>query len=218
MSGPGDSDFWDERFRAGEYVYGTEPNDFLAEHAGLIPAGRVLALGEGEGRNAVFLARRGHPVTAVDWSVEGQRKAAALAARHGVTIGYQLADLADLEPAADTFTGVISIFCHLPMAVRGPLYRRAARALQPGGVMIIEAYSPAQLALATGGPKDRALLVSKDALVHELAGLELVIARERERDVHEGPLHGGRSAVTQVVARRPRLDADRLMGGRVRGA
>ncbi|HVV81663.1 MAG TPA: methyltransferase domain-containing protein [Kofleriaceae bacterium] len=206
MSSPTDPALWDQRFSAADYVYGTEPNDFLFEQAAGIPPGRVLCLAEGEGRNAVFLARRGHPVTAVDFSREAQRKATALAAHHGVTLAYQLADLGDYEPEPEAFSAVVSIFCHLPPAVRRTVHARAARALAPGGLLILEAYSPAQLSRATGGPKDPTLLVPKDALVAELAEtacLELVIARELVRDIHEGSLHGGESAVTQVVARRP---------------
>jgi SAM-dependent methyltransferase len=222
MTSPSDHDFWDRRFGASEYVYGTEPNDFLFANANLIPPGRVLCLAEGEGRNAVFLARQGHPVTAVDWSREGQRKAALLAARHEVFLGYVIADLADFDPEERAFTGVTSIFCHVVPRVRREMYRRAARALLPGGVMIVEAYSPAQLAFSTGGPKDPALLVSADQLSAELtaAGLEIVIAHERERDVHEGSMHGGRSAVTQAIARCPRsglrTDDDRMIGGTTR--
>ena len=204
MATASDDEFWDRRFGAHEYVYGTEPNDFLFDNAPHIPPGRVLCLGEGEGRNAVFLAGRGHPVTAVDFSREGQRKALALAARRAVAIGYVVSDLQDYEPDEGAFSGVVSIFCHLPPRIRREVYRRAAAALQPGGVIIVEAYSPAQLALGTGGPKDPAMLVRLDDLRAELPGLEEIVARETQRDVHEGTLHGGRSAVTQLVARRPR--------------
>ena len=92
----------------------------------------------------------------------------------------------------------------MPPRIRREVYRRAAAALQPGGMIIVEAYSPAQLALGTGGPKDPAMLVRLDDLRAELPGLEEIVARETQRDVHEGTLHGGRSAVTQLVARRPR--------------
>jgi SAM-dependent methyltransferase len=200
---PTSSEMWDQRFGAEGYAYGAEPNDFLVEQAGLIPDGPVLCLAEGEGRNGVWLAERGHAVTAVDFSSAGQRKAAALAAARGVSLDYQLADLSLYEPAVGAYAGVVSIFCHLPAAIRRVMYARAARALAPGGVIVIESYTPAQLAYGTGGPKDVALLVSLADLRAELDGLELVVAREVERDIHEGALHGGRSAVVQVVARRP---------------
>lgn len=201
---PRGSELWDQRFGADGYAYGTEPNDFLVEQAARIAPGRVLCLAEGEGRNAVFLAGRGHAVTAVDFSRAGQRKATALARQRGVALDYALADLADYQPEADAFTGVVSIFCHLPPALRRTVYRRAAAALAPGGVIIVEAYRPAQLAHGIGGPKDPTLLVTLAELEVDLAGLELMVGRELERAIHEGALHQGPSAVVQVVARRPR--------------
>lgn len=189
--------FWDERFRGDDYVYGIEPNEFLVAEAGrLPPGGRVLSLGEGEGRNAVFLAGRGHSVTAVDASRVGLRKAERLAATRGVALDLVHADLADFVPAEGSYAGVISIFCHLPPATRRLALGRAVRALAPGGVLLLEAYTPRQLAHGTGGPRDVALLVEPEALRDELAGLDLVVLREVER---EGQLHHGRSAVVQTV-------------------
>ena len=203
MSAPPGPELWDQRFGAEGYAYGTEANDFVVEQAARIPPGPVLCLAEGEGRNAVFLAGRGHPVTAVDFSRAGQQKAAALAAARGVALDYVVADLAEFEPAAGAFSGVVAIFMHLPPALRHTVYQRAAAALAPGGVVVIEAYTPAQLAHGVGGPKDPALLVTLADLELDLAGLELVVAREREREIQEGALHQGQSAVVQVVARRP---------------
>lgn len=195
---------WDERYAADGYFYGTEPNDFLAEHAAAIPPGPVLELAAGEGRNGVWLAQRGHAVTAVDGSSVGLAKAEALARARGVAITTVCADLASYAIAPATWSGVVSIFCHLPPALRARVLGEAARGLVPGGALILEAYTPAQLAHGTGGPKDRALLVTLDELRADLAGLELEIAREVEREIHEGTGHGGLSAVVQVVARRPR--------------
>jgi len=66
---------WDERYSSAGYAYGTEPNGFLVATASRLPAGRILCLGEGEGRNAVWLARQGYEVTAVDASRVGLQKA-----------------------------------------------------------------------------------------------------------------------------------------------
>jgi SAM-dependent methyltransferase len=196
---------WDERYAPDEYVFGTEPNEFLRDHADRIPPGRVLSLGEGEGRNAVFLAERGHTITAIDASPRGLAKARALADARGVDarIDTIVADLTDYEPEVGAYAGVISIFCHLPPPVRTVVHARAIRALAPGGVIVLEAYTPAQLAFGTGGPKDLALLYSLDELRADLDGLELEVARELERTVVEGPRHTGRAAVVEVVARKP---------------
>lgn len=198
-----DPRFWNERFGHDDYAYGTEPNDFVREEAHRIPSGRVLCLAEGEGRNAVHLASLGHTVTAVDFSAEGLRKAARLAAERGVTLDLVEANLAEYTPPEGAFTGVVAVFAHLPPDVRRRVHGLAARALVPGGCFVLEAYTPAQLAHDTGGPKDPAMLMTLAGLREELAPLELVVGREVERTIQEGRFHGGPSATVQVVAVKP---------------
>lgn len=196
--------FWDERYRAADgYVFGTEPNDFLAPHAASIPAGPVLCLGEGEGRNAVFLAQRGHAVTALDQSTVGLEKARQLATARGVALTTVAADLSDFTITPGAWAGIVAIFVHLPVPLRRRVAAQVVAGLRPGGVFISEVYSPAQLAFGTGGPKDPALLVPLADYCAELAGLELILARECEREVIEGDAHTGRAAVVQILARRP---------------
>lgn len=199
-----DPTFWDNRYASAEYSYGTEPNAFVAECADRIPRGPVLCLGEGEGRNAAFLATRGHAVTAVDQSAVGLAKARQLAARRGVTITTVSADLSAFVIASGVWSAVVATFVHLPPTVRAAVHRAAAAGLQPGGVIILEAYTPAQLRHRTGGPVNTPeLFMTLAALRAELSGLDLVIGRELERDVCEGTGHTGRGAVVQVLARRP---------------
>lgn len=205
MQTPNERSFtpWDERFAGEEYVYGTEPNAFLRERAGLLPSGRVLCLAEGEGRNAAFLAGRGHAVTAVDLSAVGLAKARRLATAKGVTVETVQADLAAfvIEPGA--WDGIVSIFCHLPPAVRARLYGMAVAGLRPGGVLLLEAYAPGQLEFGTGGPRQPELLVPLDDLRRELAGLTFLRATECRREVLEGSHHTGLGAVVQVCAIKP---------------
>ncbi len=200
-----DASFWDQRYgNAGEdYVFGTAPNEFLASVAHRIPAGPVLCLAEGEGRNAVFLAKRGHAVTALDQSATGLAKAAALAGRNGVNLATIVADLAEYTIPPGACAGIVAIFMHLPADLRARVLTQAAAGLQPGGVFIMESYTPAQLAFNTGGPRDIALLPTLDSLRPLLPGLHLEHAREIERDVQEGGGHTGLSAVVQILARRP---------------
>lgn len=195
--------FWDERYAAPGFAFGTTPNEFLAACAEQIPAGPVLSLGEGEGRNAVFLAHRGHSVLAVDQSAVGLEKASALAAARGLTLETRQADLAEFAIEPDRYAGIISIFCHLPPPVRTALHAACGRGLQPGGVMVLEAYTPAQLGRGTGGPSTPELLVTLAQLREELPGLEFVVGHELEREVVEGRHHTGLAAVVQVLARRP---------------
>lgn len=192
---------WNQRYNTAEYIYGTEPNDFLRAHAASIPAGgKVLCLAEGEGRNAVFLAQQGYQVTAVDSSDVGLAKAAALASARGVHIHCVHADLADFALGEQAWDGIVSIFCHLPSPVRQPLYAALARSLRPGGVFLLESYTPAQLAFNTGGPKDVDMLVDADTLRQELPGLQFSLLEECRREVVEGTYHTGLAAVVQAVA------------------
>jgi hypothetical protein len=200
MTSPPD---WDARYSAPGYAYGTEPNGFLASVATRIPAGPVLCLAEGEGRNAVYLAGLGHPVTMVERSAAGVAKARALAAARGVTIDAVAADLAEYAIAPGTWSGIVAIFAHLPPALRARVHRGVVAGLAPGGAYVLEAYTPDQIALGTGGPRTPELLMTAEALRGELAGLDCEILREVERDVREGSLHTGRAAVVQVVGRKP---------------
>jgi len=194
---------WDQRYGEEGFAYGTEPNDFLVEVADQIPPGDVLCLAEGEGRNAVFLAARGHAVTAVDLSAVGLAKAERLAAEKGVRIETVVASLADYQPHEGRYSGIVSIWAHVPPDVRRTLHQHCVRGLRPGGVFVLEAYTPAQVGRGTGGPQVPELTMSEAGLRDELAGLEIVRCQELVRHVAEGKYHQGESAVVQVVARRP---------------
>lgn len=193
---------WDERYSEPGFAYGTEPNDFLRERAAQLEPGRTLSLAEGEGRNAVFLAGLGHEVTAVDASAVGLDKARQLAAERGLDIDTRVADLAAFEIEPGAWDNIVSIFCHLPPEVRRRLHRAVVAGLRPGGMLLLEAYTPAQIALGTGGPPVPELTMTLDALREELAGLTFLHAAELEREVIEGRYHTGRAAVVQVLARK----------------
>lgn len=194
---------WDERFSEPGYAYGTEPNEFLVSVADRIPEGRVLCLAEGEGRNAVFLASRGHEVTAVDTSRVGLAKAQALANRRGVQIETVHTDLGEFEIEPGAFMGIVSIFCHLPPPVRAALHERCLRGLAPGGAFVLEGFAPRQLELGTGGPRSRELLMELGIIRQELPGLRYEVARELERRLDEGRYHCGTAAVVQILALKP---------------
>ncbi|RNC72694.1 MAG: class I SAM-dependent methyltransferase [Desulfuromonadales bacterium] len=193
---------WDERYDTDDFVYGREPNAFLAGVSGMIPAGDVLCLAEGEGRNAVFLARQGHRVVAVDSSAVGLAKATRLAQESGVRIETVTADLADFAIEPGRWDAIVSIFCHVPPTVRKALHWGVVQGLRAGGLFVLEGYTPAQLKLGTGGPPSAELMMTLVELREELEGLEFLQAREMERDVVEGRLHTGRGAVVQIVARK----------------
>ena len=193
---------WDQRYSSDLFVYGTEPNEFLRGVADQIDKGRILCLGEGEGRNAVYLAQLGHQVVAVDSSAVGLSKAARLAKERCVEIETVHADLAHYDIQARHWDAIVSIFCHLPGALRRRLHRNVVQGLRSGGLFVLEAYTPAQLAFASGGPPNEALMMSLAELRYELQGLTFLQGRETEREVVEGHMHTGRGAVVQVVARK----------------
>ncbi len=194
---------WDQRYSDDDYFYGTAPNDFLAANAGRIPHGPVLCLAEGEGRNAVHLAGLGYRVTAVDSSAAGLRKAERLARERGVTLECVHADLADYDLGTARWAGIVSIFAHLPPPLRRQVHAAIPRALRPGGILLLEAYTPAQLDHGTGGPPVAELMMDAASLREELQGLVFEHLAEREREVVEGKGHRGTGAVVQAIARRP---------------
>lgn len=200
---------WDERYADDEFMFGTEPNDFLREQFRAIPPGRVLCLADGEGRNGVFLAQQGYDVTSVDLSPVGLAKARRLAEAKGVTIDTVAADLDQYALGSDRWSGIVWMYLHPFIDLRTKLFRAATKALTPGGVFLLEAYTPEQLARGTGGPSDASQMPTLAEIEAGLAGLTFEIGREIERDVIEGAGHFGLASVVQVVARRPAVDPDR---------
>ena len=200
---PSPKDLWEARYGGDGRIFGVEPNDFLRESLPLLGSGRALCLAEGEGRNAVFLAQSGFEVTAVDLAESGVRKTLELAAQRGVHVDAHAADLADYELGESAWELVVSIFAHMPPAVRADLHRRVAQSLKPGGIFLLEAYTPAQIGRGTGGPPAAELTMTLADLRRELEPLEFLHAVELEREVIEGSGHRGLGAVVQLIARRP---------------
>ena len=200
------SQFWDQRFAEPGYKYGTAPNVFLrAESGRLPPAARVLVPGDGEGRNSVWLAQQGHTVLAMDSSAVGLAKARALAAERGVAIDTEQGDLAEWAPIPGAWDALVLVYVHLPSAIRAEAHRRLVRGLRPGGVVLVEAFHPAQLGRSSGGPKDLDMLYPLARLRADFAGLcDEVTGFEGEVVLDEGPGHQGIGQVTRFVGLRTR--------------
>ena len=195
---------WDERFAGEDFVYGIAPNSWLEQQASRIPArGRVLSLGEGEGRNAVWLAKRGFAVDAVDGSAVGLAKARRLAEREGVSIATTVGDLATYQPASAAYDAVVLVFVHLPPKLRALVHGRAQSALKPGGLVIVEAFTPRQLPRGSGGPKQAEMLYEPAALQADFPSLVWEPLEEVETDLDEGTLHKGVASVVRGVGRLP---------------
>jgi SAM-dependent methyltransferase len=197
--------FWNARYAkaGGEYVYGTEPNAFLA---GSLPSfrrgGDALCIADGEGRNSVWLARQGFRVSAIDLAVEGVAKARSLAGREGVTIDAQVADVTRYDYGNARWDAIVSIFLHLPAKVRRSTHRRAIAGLKPGGVFVYEAYGPEQAQYGTGGPPEIDLRHPLADVLVDFDGCTIEHAFTGVRSVLEGNAHRGDGYVVQVIARR----------------
>lgn len=192
---------WNERYQTEEFVYGKSPNDFLAFAIEQIKRrGTLLSLGEGEGRNAIFLAKHDFSVTALDLSDVGLSKAKKLAQEAGVAIETIVADLSDYTIPRESYDVIVSIFCHLPSELQKRVNANIVNALKPGGFLILEGFSKDQLAFNSGGPRTPEMLLSLETVQEELQGLEFVISRQLERELSEGPLHSGRCSVVQILA------------------
>ena len=200
---PSKAQKWNDRYLGNSYFYGTEPNDYLVQSTAQLPLGTALCLADGEGRNAVWLARQGWVTSSVDFSVHGVDKARQLADKYGVSLDAQVDDLETYEIAPNTFDLIVSIFAHTPSHVRKRIHQQVGDSLKPGGVFVLEGYTPAQLSKNTGGPKDAASMPTAKELRIELDGLIFEQIEELDREILEGAGHTGMASVVQVIARKP---------------
>ena len=195
---------WNERYSAEDYVFGTEPNAFLASQRDLLePGQRALAVADGEGRNGVWLARQGLRVLSVDFSPAALDKARRLAERHGVTIATELADLRTWEWGEDRFDLAVAIFIQFaPPAERARMFEKIKKCLKPGGLLILQGYTPKQIEYKTGGPPDVENLYTAALLRQAFADMTILHLREHEDVIEEGERHKGLSALVDLVARK----------------
>jgi cyclopropane fatty-acyl-phospholipid synthase-like methyltransferase len=197
--------FWDERFAAPEYIFGREPNRFLVSQAALFqPGAAVLDVATGEGRNAVWLAQRGCRVTGIDISAKAIEKARRLAAESGLEVRFEVEDVRQRSWVADAFDAVVTIFIQFAApAERRSVFEGMQRTLRPGGVIVLQGYTPKQLEYRTGGPPQADHMYTAPLLREAFAGLEILHLAEHEDVLNEGTKHVGRSALIDLVARKP---------------
>ena len=198
-------DRWNARYAGEDYLFGTAPNRFLADQANRLPSrGRALSIADGEGRNGVWLATQGLTVTTVEFAPAAIAKARQLAGQHGVQIETVQVDLAAWDWGAPRFDLVVGIFFQFAgPAMRATIFRRMQEVLLPGGLLLIEGYTPAQLAYGTGGPPHLENLYTEGLLRKSFDTMEILHLAEYEAELAEGSRHVGMSAVIDLVARKP---------------
>lgn len=197
--------FWNERYADAGYIFGTAPNRFLEAEAGrLPPSARILDVACGEGRNAVWLAERGHDVVGLDISPLALEKARRLAAERGVTVRFEEADLRTRALGEAQFDAIACIFIQFAAPeVRARLFEGFALALKPGGLLLMQGYTPKQLEFRTGGPGTLENLYTPEMLREAFADWRIERLESYEAELSEGTKHVGMSALVDLVARRP---------------
>lgn len=181
------AEIWDDRYRATELLWGAGPNRAFAEQISDLIPGRALDLGCGEGRNAIWLAAQGWQVTAVDFSEVALERAARLAASQGVAVDLLREDIRTWTPPVAAFDLVALVYLHLPSEDLRRMHARAARAVAPGGTLLIIGHDVRNIDEGRGGPQDPDRLLDPSAVAGQLDGLQIEVAETITRRVDTQP-------------------------------
>lgn len=193
-------DFWNNRYGADEYAYGTIPNEFLKEQLVGLNPGHILFPAEGEGRNAVYAAKQGWQASAFDMSEAGKEKALRLAQSQDVAIKYDIANLMEFDFGVEKYDAISFVYVHMDPETRSLIHLKATAALKVGGRIILEAFSKNQLGKDSGGPKNIDWLFSQEQLALDFKSLSIEILEETTTQLTEGPFHHGEAEVVRLVA------------------
>jgi SAM-dependent methyltransferase len=197
-----DSNFWDERFSSEEYIYGTSPNKFFREQLDKLTPGKILLIGEGEGRNSVYAAKNGWGVDAVDYSSVARDKALNLAKISGVSINYDVQKIQNFFPVKNFYDTAAIIFVHLNPFERKTLHRKIIDALTPQGIVIFEVYEKDQLGKTSGGPQNSEMLYSLDEIKGDFAELDTILLKKENIILDEGDKHKGEASIIRYVGKK----------------
>ena len=199
---------WDDRYSSSKYAYGTNPNEFfkntLTEYA---LNGSILFPAEGEGRNAVFAAKKGFDVTAFDISIEGRNKALQLAQKEHVEIKYEVGNLADLDIANQNYDVAAFIFAHFPPDILSNYHKKIADLIVDEGIIILEGFSKNHLPLRNanpklGGPNKIEMLFSIESIKNDFPSFEILKLEEVEVVLKERDFHNGLSKVIRFIGKK----------------
>ena len=201
-------EFWDSRFAEQGFAYGDRASRLLMAFRDLLKPGMsAFVPGAGEGRDAVFLAKCGLDVLAVDLSPVGLGKAVSLAEREGVKITTEAADLMDWNWPEGRFDVLAAMFLHVPPDIRPGVHRRMLAALKPGGFLFLEGFTPEQLTFQerfnSGGPPVKEMLFAPEDVGGDFADAVPFSFWTGTEVLEEGPYHSGPAALIRAVYRRP---------------
>ncbi len=197
--------FWDERFAKPGFLFGEAPNAFLKSRSHVLKPGMsALSVADGEGRNGVWLAEQGLHVHAVDASPVALEKSRRLAARRGVSLQWEEVDLMDWDWPQAAYDVVAAIFTQfVGPEGRARQFAGIRQALKPGGLLILQGYTPRQLEYGTGGPPHAENMYTEELLRTSFGDWEITHLAEHDDVVEEGSGHSGMSALIDLVARKP---------------
>jgi len=196
-------EFWNRRYSEAGFAYGTKPNLFLVSKSKLLEPGmNILAIGDGEGRNGIWLAEHGMEVTIIDQSEIGLHKARHLAAEKNVVIQTICEDLMSWEWPVNTYDAIVSIFVHFGQTERPTVHKSILEALKPGGWLIMQSFNRDQITRNSGGPKNVDMLYTTEMLARDFSGLSIEELEETEADLDEGVYHHGSAAVINLLAQK----------------
>jgi len=197
--------FWNERFDKEEFIFGKEPNEYLVEktHQYLKPNDKVLCIADGEGRNGVWLAKQGMRVVGFDASDIALAKANQFAKENQVEVDYSFSDTDSFAWHQNAYDAVIGIFIQFAdPAMRERIFKQTYQALKPGGIFILQGYTPKQLEYKTGGPSLIEHLYTEELITDLAKDLQILELCSYEKGLSEGPRHTGMSALLGLVARK----------------
>lgn len=193
-------EMWNKRYADNESVYGQLPNEFFEEFLNSSKrTGSILLPAEGEGRNAVFAAKKGWSVTAFDFSEVAKEKALAFATKSNVKIEYSLHDYETSTYEPESFDLIALIYSHPEPKSRESFYQKIYLWLKTGGQIILEGFSTDQLKYNSGGPKDINLLFNEDQMRDELQMFEIQLLTTLQIELKEGDYHKGNASVVRLI-------------------
>ena len=194
---------WNQRFATAQYIFGEAPNAYLRRQAQHLRAGSALAVADGEGRNGVWLAEQGLRVDAFVFAENAVQKARDLAHRKAQAVNWHCCDWSSFDWQAEHYDNVVGIFFQFATPTeRTALFARMDACLKPGGTLIIQGYTAAQLKFNTGGPGKAEHLYDEPMMRDAFPEYDIIDLQTYEAHIDEGTAHKGMSGLLGLTARK----------------